>query len=344
MEAPTNIMKNVSIKDITLRKTIVDALSEINEAISSTRDSAYALFDCDGEGLFDIPDAGKVLLTCEGMIFSLRAIMFTVVNNDLGASLEADIITMVDDVVELRNMVADSLDDILGDTDAIIEDSLSDLASAFTVYVPSDAEVRIDGEPIDLSDYADEEENGEVPLDLLPNEELVVNGSCVDISACEPGEEYDLCGPDEADGVGNGMPDDSFTLWVPAGANILWDGEPWTPNEEDFEEELGLVVGSDTELSIDGDYIDLSDCEPGEEYRLDCGIVVPLESFLIRVPFGSTIELCGQTLETDDSDNDGGYINLMLTPDAVLTVEGTLVDLSGCEPEGEYELSIEDNG
>lgn len=342
-------MKNVSIKDVSLRKTIVEVLDEIDHKLCDACDSAIALYDSDGKGMFDVPGAGTVLLTCESMIFTLRAIMFTVVNNNLGEDLQGHVIDLVDDVIELRNLVADSLDEILDDTDTIIEDTLSDLASAYTVYVPADAEVDIDGEPINLSDYADEEENGMIPLDLMEGEELAVNGCLIDTSECEPGEEYDICDSDDngdvADKEDGGivLPDDSFLLWVPGGANILWDGEVWTPNEENLNKDIGLVVGTDTELCINGDEIDMSDCEPGEEYRLDSGLVVPMGSFWMRIPFGSDIELDSQTLELDDNDNDGGYVNLLLTSDAVLFVDGALVNVADCEPGGEYELSVDDD-
>ena len=172
-------MKTVSVKDITLRKSTMDVLDELGKTLETTCDAASALYDCNGEGLFDVPGAGEVLLTCESMIFTLRAIMFTVVNNDLGDDLMSGVIAMVSDVVELRDLVADDLDEILGDTDSIIEESLSDLDDAFTIWVPIDAAVEIDGEPIDLVDYLDEEEDGEVPVDILPrSEERRVGKEC----------------------------------------------------------------------------------------------------------------------------------------------------------------------
>lgn len=337
-------MKTVSVKDVTLRKSIVDVLDELGEVLDSICGSADALYDCDGEGLFDVPGAGKVLLTCESMIFTLRAIMFAVVNNDLGDELASDVIAMVNDVMELRDLVADDLDEILGDTDSIIEDALSGLEDAFTVWVPADAAVELDGESIDLSDYLDEEEDGAVPIDILPGELLVVDGANIILDDCEAGEEYSL---QEASDEGESedddeLPNDSFTLWVPADADILWDGEPWTPNEEDLDEEVGLVVGTDTELVINGCGIDLMDCEPGEEYRLDGDIVVPADSFLLRVPFDAEIVIGDTVLEKDDELNEDGFINLILTSDVDLTVDGVAVDLSGCEPGGEYDASIED--
>ena len=335
-------MKTVSVKDVTLRKSIVDVLDELSKVLDAACDDAAALYDCDGEGLFDVPGAGEVLLTCESMIFTLRAITFAVVNSDLGDELMPDIIAMVSDVVELRDLVADDLDEILGDTDRIIEDALGDLEDAFTVWVPADAAVELDGEPIDLADYADEEEDGEIPIDILPGELLVVDGRRVDISECEPGEEYDLGEEDDEDCDSDELPDDSFTLWVPGASDILWDGEPWSPNEDDLGEEIGLVVGTDTELIIDGEEVDLTDCEPGEEYRLDGGIAVPADSFLLRVPFDAEIIIGDTVLEKDDELNDGGFVNLILTADVDLTVDGVAVDLSGCEPGGEYDASIED--
>lgn len=334
--------KTVCVKDVSIRKSIVDLLGELDEALESACDAANALYDSDGDGMFDMPGAGEVLLTCEAMIFTLRVAMFTVVNNDLGDDLISDIIAMIDDVVELRDLVADSLDEIMDDTDSIIEDTLSDLEDAFTVWVPADAAVEIDGESIDLADYADEEEDGEIPIDILPGELLVVDGCRVDISECESGEEYDLGEEDDEDGDGDELPNDSFTLWVPGAAGILWDGKPWSPNEEDLGEEIGLVVGTDTELIIDGEEVDLTDCEPGEEYRLDGGIAVPADSFLLRVPFDAEIIIGDTVLEKDDELNDDGFVNLILTADVGLTVDGVAVDLSGCEPGGEYDASIED--
>lgn len=86
----------------------------------------------------------------------------------------------------------------------------------------------------------------------------------------------------------------------------------------------------------------LTDCEPGEEYRLDGGIAVPADSFLLRVPFDAEIIIGDTVLEKDDELNDGGFVNLILTADVDLTVDGVAVDLSGCEPGGEYDASIED--
>ena len=279
------IMKTVSVKDITLRKSTIDILNELDKTLETTCDAAGALYDCDGEGLFDVPGAGEVLLTCESMIFTLRAIMFTVVNNDLGDDLMSDVIAMVSDIVELRDLVADGLDEILRDTDRIIEESLNDLDNAFTIWVPVDATVEIDGESIDLVDYLDEEEDGEVPIDILPGELLAVDGCHVDLSECEPGEEYDLYElpeqPDE-DKDGDELPDDSFTLWVPGGVKIIWDGKPWKPCVDIGDEDVGLVVGTDTELIIDGEEVDLGDCEPGGQYRLEDSLVVPADSFLLR--------------------------------------------------------------
>ena len=169
-----------------------------------------------------------------------------------------------------------------------------------------------------------------------------MDGRRVDISECEPGEEYDLGEEDDEDCDSDELPDDSFTLWVPGASDILWDGEPWSPNEDDLGEEIGLVVGTDTELIIDGEEVDLTDCEPGEEYRLDGGIAVPADSFLLRVPFDAEIIIGDTVLEKDDELNDGGFVNLILTADVDLTVDGVAVDLSGCEPGGEYDASIED--
>lgn len=262
------IMKTVSVKDITLRKSTMDVLDELGKTLETTCDAASALYDCNGEGLFDVPGAGEVLLTCESMIFTLRAIMFTVVNNDLGDDLMSGVIAMVSDVVELRDLVADDLDEILGDTDSIIEESLSDLDDAFTIWVPIDAAVEIDGEPIDLVDYLDEEEDGEVPIDILPGELLAVDG-------CD---------------------------------------------------------------------IDLTECEPGEEYRFEDGIVVLADSFVLRVPFDAEIVIGDTVLEKNDEFNEDGFVSLILTADVELTVDGIAVDLSGCEPGGEYDASIEDAG
>lgn len=336
------IMKTVSVKDITLRKSTMDVLDELGKTLETTCDAASALYDCNGEGLFDVPGAGEVLLTCESMIFTLRAIMFTVVNNDLGDDLMSGVIAMVSDVVELRDLVADDLDEILGDTDSIIEESLSDLDDAFTIWVPIDAAVEIDGEPIDLVDYLDEEEDGEVPIDILPGELLAVDGCHVDLSECEPGEAYDLLDLDDEEG--SELPDDPFVLWVPGSSVILWDGKPWTPKEESLDDEIGLVVGTDTELNIDGCDIDLTECEPGEEYRFEDGIVVPADSFVLRVPFDAEIVIGKTVLEKDDEFNEDGFVSLILTADVELTVDGIAVDLSGCEPGGEYDASIEDAG
>lgn len=336
--------KTVCVKDVSIRKSIVDLLGELDEALESACDAATVLYDSDGDGMFDMPGAGEVLLTCEAMIFTLRVAMFTVVNNDLGDDLISDIIAMIDDVVELRDLVADSLDEIMDDTDSIIEDTLSDLEDAFTVWVPTDATVELDGEPIDLFDYLDEEQDGAVPIDILPGELLVVDGANIILDDCEAGEEYCLQeAPDEGETRDDDeLPDDSFTLWVPADADILWDGEPWTPNEEALDEEVGLVVGTDTELIINGDEVDLTDCEPGEEYRFDDGIVVLADSFLLRVPFNAEIVIGGTVLEKDNEDNDDGFINLILTSDVDLAVDGVAVDLRGCEPGGEYDATIED--
>ena len=335
-------MKTVSVKDVTLRKSIVDVLDELSKVLDAACDDAAALYDCDGEGLFDVPGAGEVLLTCESMIFTLRAITFAVVNSDLGDELMPDIIAMVSDVVELRDLVADDLDEILGDTDSIIDDDYGD-------WCGLDDEDFEDykGDVLEWADDHgvwddDEEEDGEIPIDILPGELLVVDGRRVDISECEPGEEYDLGEEDDEDCDSDELPDDSFTLWVPGASDILWDGEPWSPNEDDLGEEIGLVVGTDTELIIDGEEVYLTDCEPGEEYRLDGGIAVPADSFLLRVPFDAEIIIGDTVLEKDDELNDGGFVNLILTADVDLTVDGVAVDLSGCEPGGEYDASIED--
>jgi len=141
--------------------------------------------------------------------------------------------------------------------------------------------------------------------------------------------------------------DDDFYVRVPADSDIEIDGTPC--DFSDCADETGFIeipVGPDETLTVDGEEIDTGGCEPGEVYNIindedgAAGEELADDEFMVWIPGGSVIAVNGDSLivEADDMCEDGS-VCLALREGDSLTVDGNGVDLCGCKPGVEYDLT-----
>jgi len=344
-------MKNsTTAKDMTIYLTLDRELKDL--------EMQTAMVDCVMDELvesdtLDLDIAGTVLVKLESMIFRLRVAMRIFLDADLpedDGSLLSQIFDLTSEVCDMRDELTEVLDEILGDSDEVLGAALAedfdDEDDIFFVRVPAGAEVLIDGEPFDMSDLPADDDMVAIPL--YADEVLVVDGYPIDIEDCEPGETYDI---DDEDGDEGGLPDASFTVLVPCDADIEIDGAPvvFSINDVDDEGFIPLVLSEDAKLSLDGCAMDLSECEPGSEYveeeLEDDEDEVPGDTFTLWVPCGAKVCVDGDMVYDSYGEDELGpddLVAIVVAVGSLVEVNGLRVDLSECEPGGEYEIAAED--
>lgn len=318
-----------------------------------------ALVDCVMDELaesdvFDLAVAGTILVKLESMIFSLRVAMRVFLDADLpedDGKLLSQIFDLTSEVCDMRDELTEELNEVLGDSDEVLGSALAedsgDEDDIFFVRVPAGAEVLIDGEPFDISDLPAADDMVAIPL--YADEVLVVDGYPIDIEGCEPGETYDIV--DDEDEDGDDLPDDSFVVCVPCHADIEIDGDPvvFSINDVDDEGFIPLVLSEDAELSLDGCAMDLSECEPGGEYVaevLEDEDEVPGDSFTLWVPCDAKVCVDGDVVYDAYGVDELGpddLIAIVVAVGSLVEANGLRVDLSECEPGGEYEIASEND-
>lgn len=151
--------------------------------------------------------------------------------------------------------------------------------------------------------------------------------------------------------------DDVFHVRVPVDSEIKIDGEPY--NFAGCADEYGVVaipiVPGET-LTVDGERVNTDGCETGGVYSIidgksgedkenggDAGEELADNEFLVWAPIHSTIMVNGKPLTVpEDILNEDTTIRLILCEGDTLTVDGSTVDLSTCEPGMEYDLTAAD--